>query len=55
MILDLTDKFGSIQQLTLYFNKPTDLLMWKAVNRQRREATPLACIKECIKTCIKMN
>ena len=49
MILDLTDKFGAIQQLTVYFNKPTDLLMWKAVNRQRREATPLVTSEECAK------
>ncbi|CAK9019444.1 Multidrug resistance protein pgp-1 (P-glycoprotein A) (P-glycoprotein-related protein 1) [Durusdinium trenchii] len=39
IILELTDTFGSIQHLTVYFNKPTDLLMWKQVNRQRREAT----------------
>ena len=25
----------------VYFNKPTDLMMWKGVNRTRREATTL--------------
>lgn len=39
IILDLTDTFESIKALTVFFNKPTDLLMWKKVNRQRREAT----------------
>jgi hypothetical protein len=30
--------------LEVFFNKPTDLLMWKKVNRQRREATLLVSV-----------
>jgi len=39
IILELTDTFEAIQSLTVFFNKPTDLLMWKKINRERREAT----------------
>ncbi|CAE6921301.1 lolD [Symbiodinium natans] len=39
LILDLAGTFGSIQYLTTYFNKETDLLTWKGVNRTRRELT----------------
>eukprot|EP00439_Symbiodinium_sp_Y106_P070289 s872_g12.t1 len=39
MILELADTFASIQYLTSYFNKETDLLTWKGVNRKRRELT----------------
>ena len=28
----------------VFFNKPKDLLMWKKVNRQRREATLLVSV-----------
>ena len=42
LILDLAGTFGSIQYLTTYFNKETDLLTWKGVNRTRRELTPLS-------------
>ena len=41
IILALTEELGSLRDLTVYFNKDTDLLAWKAVNRQRRENTSL--------------
>ncbi len=31
----------NFKELTVFFNKETDLLAWKAVNRQRRENTTL--------------
>ena len=47
MILELADTFASVQYLTNYFNKATDLLTWKDVNRKRRELTLLAVIGFC--------
>jgi len=38
-ILDLQEFCAPMKKLTVYFNKETDLLMWKKVNRQRRENT----------------
>ena len=47
MILELADTFASIQYLTSYFNKETDLLTWKGVNRKRRELTSLCFANAC--------
>lgn len=41
--LSLIEELGSLRDLTVYFNKETDLLAWKAVNRQRRQNTMHAC------------
>lgn len=40
--LSLIEELGSLRDLTVYFNKETDLLAWKAVNRQRRQNTKKA-------------
>eukprot|EP00439_Symbiodinium_sp_Y106_P027438 s439_g3.t1 len=37
IILELTQFYYSVVDLTVFFNKPTDLRTWKAVNRQRRD------------------
>eukprot|EP00434_Breviolum_minutum_P000523 symbB.v1.2.000450.t1/scaffold32.1/size405148/23 len=42
IILSMMEEFGSLKELTVFFNKETDLLAWKAVNRQRRENTKRA-------------
>ena len=47
MILELADTFASIQYLTSYFNKETDLLTWKGVNRKRRELTSPCFANAC--------
>ena len=31
--------YRSLKETEVFFNKPTDLLMWKKINRERREAT----------------
>lgn len=42
IILALIEEFRSLRDLTVFFNKETDLLAWKAVSRQRRENTKRA-------------
>ncbi|CAJ1401466.1 unnamed protein product [Effrenium voratum] len=42
LLLEMKDTFESVTKMTVYFNKPTDLMMWKGVNRTRREATKKA-------------
>ena len=37
----VTASLSEFKELTVFFNKETDLLAWKAVNRQRRENTTL--------------
>ena len=39
--LERSHNLSKFQELTVFFNKETDLLAWKAVNRQRRENTTL--------------
>lgn len=41
-IIDLGEACAPMKKLTVFFNKPTDLLTWKGVNRQRRENTKKA-------------
>jgi len=41
-VLELTRSIVSLKSFTKYFNMPTDMLVWKAVNRQRREMTAQA-------------
>jgi len=45
MICIISSCFPSRRAATeVFFNKATDLLMWKKVNRQRREATLLVSV-----------
>mmetsp|Transcript_72169 Transcript_72169/g.168920 ORF Transcript_72169/g.168920 Transcript_72169/m.168920 type:complete len:800 (+) Transcript_72169:45-2444(+) len=39
VVMKLVDFTPPVKKLTVYFNKETDLLTWKAVNRVRRENT----------------
>ncbi|CAE7197734.1 ssuB [Symbiodinium natans] len=39
VVLDIVELTAPVRKLTVFFNKQTDLLTWKAVNRQRRENT----------------
>eukprot|EP00930_Biecheleria_cincta_P059241 TRINITY_DN44996_c0_g1_i1.p1 TRINITY_DN44996_c0_g1~~TRINITY_DN44996_c0_g1_i1.p1 ORF type:complete len:848 (+),score=128.43 TRINITY_DN44996_c0_g1_i1:286-2544(+) len=41
-LLELVETFDALRSLTKFFNRPTDLLAWKKVNRERREATKKA-------------
>jgi len=42
VILDILELAAPVQKLTGFYNKPTDLMTWKGVNRQRRENTKAA-------------
>lgn len=41
-LLELVETFDALRSLTKFLNRPTDLLAWKKVNRERREATKKA-------------